>query len=343
MRFVWRAFVVLFVLALLGALAGAVYQVAATSSDRSAYLPAGARYDIGGYRLHLNCTGEGSPTVILDHAGGSNSAQWALVQPEIAAVTRVCSYDRAGFGWSDAGPGPYDAQKPAEQLATLLTVAGIEGPYVMVGHSFGAFISRIFAADHPDRVAGMVLIDPGKVWDDPDVPAAINEAWMNEDRTLLTAGPWAARIGLMRLLGDAGSGDLPSPAAEAFVAMNRTTTFWDSVKIVAETMPATSTEIRGAPPPAIPLTVLSAGVPRDAGRAAWTLQNQALAESAPLGQHRLIEGAAHMDFALRAETAAITTAAILEMVARVRPPPAPPAPIMPPDLLAPQPAPLPSP
>ena len=345
MRWVWRTFVVLIVLAIIGGLAGAVYQVAMTSSDRRAYPPAGFLYDIGGgTRLHLNCTGEGSPTVILDHAGGSNSAQWALIQPEIAAVTRVCSYDRAGFGWSDAGPGPYDAQKPAEQLATLLTVANIEGPYVLVGHSFGAFISRVFTADHPDRVAGMVLVDPGKVWNDPNVPAAINEAWMNEDRMILTAGPWAARIGLMRLLGNAGTGDLPSPAAEAFAAMNQTTMFWNSVKTVADTMPATSTEIRGVPAPTIPMFVLSAAIPNDTSRTAWTLQNESIAASNPLGQHLVVEGAGHMDFALDAEIAAITTTAILEMVERVRPPPAPPeppAPIMPPDLLAPRPTPPP--
>lgn len=212
---------------------------------------------------------------------------------------------------------------------------------MLVGHSFGAFVSRIFAADYRQSVAGIVLLDPGRVWDDPAVPPTVNEAWQNEDRLLLTAGPWAARIGLMRLLGDADTGDLPPRDAASFAAMNQTTQFWDTVKAVADTMPATSTEMRGVAAPTMPLIVLSAGVPRGTARTAWTLQNETLAASDPLGEHRVIADAAHMDFALRAETAAITTAAILEMVDRVRPPPAPAAPVMPPDLLAPPPAPPP--
>lgn len=115
--------------------------------------------DIGGYRLHILCLGEGSPTVILEAGATDFSLQWSLVQPEVATFTRVCVYDRAGFGWSDPGPYAHTSDVIVEELHRLLFEAGIEAPFVMVGHSFGGMNVRLYAHRYPEEVAGMVLVD----------------------------------------------------------------------------------------------------------------------------------------------------------------------------------------
>jgi pimeloyl-ACP methyl ester carboxylesterase len=116
--------------------------------------------DIGGYKLFIDCQGEGSPTVVMDAGLALTGRSWILVQPKIARFTRVCTYDRAGLGGSDPSPiTPRTSQVVADELYALLTNAGIEGPYVLVWHSSGGFCVRLFAHDHPDRVAGMVLVD----------------------------------------------------------------------------------------------------------------------------------------------------------------------------------------
>ena len=141
------------------ALSGATYQWLATRRDLASAPPPGTFVDVGGYRLHLWCTGEGAPPVILDSGLGGTSAGWGFVQPEVARFTRVCSYDRAGMGYSDPGPSPRTARRLARELATLVGRSGIDGPLVLVGASSGGLNVRVFASDYPDRVAGLVLVD----------------------------------------------------------------------------------------------------------------------------------------------------------------------------------------
>jgi pimeloyl-ACP methyl ester carboxylesterase len=112
-----------------------------------------------GHRLHLWCRGEGAPTVILEAGLGAHSVDWSLVHPVIAAKTRVCAYDRAGYAWSDKGPEPRGLGTSARELHQLLERAAVRPPYVLVGQSWGGRIVRVFAHAHPDEVAGMVLID----------------------------------------------------------------------------------------------------------------------------------------------------------------------------------------
>ncbi|HWZ31928.1 MAG TPA: alpha/beta hydrolase [Bryobacteraceae bacterium] len=120
------------------------------------YPPPGALVDLGTYRVHLYCTGAGSPAVIVTGAG--YSFDWALVQPEVAKFTRICTYDPAGFAWSDAGPGPECGNRVAD-LHLLLAKAGIGGPYILAGLSYGALVAREYAAHYATEVAGVVLID----------------------------------------------------------------------------------------------------------------------------------------------------------------------------------------
>jgi pimeloyl-ACP methyl ester carboxylesterase len=108
---------------------------------------------VAGHRLHLHCVGEGSPTVVLDAGLGAFSLDWGAVQPQIATSTRVCAYDRSGLGWSDPGRRPRSPQQFADELHTLLTNAGIPGPYVLVGHSISGKTARVFASQHPNEVA----------------------------------------------------------------------------------------------------------------------------------------------------------------------------------------------
>jgi pimeloyl-ACP methyl ester carboxylesterase len=112
-----------------------------------------------GHQLHLWCSGEGIPTVILESGLGAYSVDWGLVQPAVASKTRVCSYDRAGYAWSDKGPEPRGLGTSAAELRQLLQRAGVRLPYVLVGQSWGGRIVRVFAHAHPGEVAGMVLID----------------------------------------------------------------------------------------------------------------------------------------------------------------------------------------
>jgi pimeloyl-ACP methyl ester carboxylesterase len=134
------------------------------ASQEAAQLPpaAGRLVDIGGWKLHINCIGRhepGQPTVLLEAGGGDFSVTWALVQPAVATFARVCSYDRAGSGWSELGPNPRTMRQMVYELHAVLSRAGIAPPYVLVGHSLGGFLARIYTSTYPGDVAGVVLVD----------------------------------------------------------------------------------------------------------------------------------------------------------------------------------------
>src|SRR5262249_38815230 len=122
------------------------------------YPPPGRLIDVGGWKLHLSCTGQASasqPTVILEAGIGDFSVEWSLVQPKVASFARVCSYDRAGDGWSELGPHPRTFHQLVYELHTLLANAGIKPPIVLVGHSYGGWLVRQYQATYPSEVSGM--------------------------------------------------------------------------------------------------------------------------------------------------------------------------------------------
>ncbi len=121
--------------------------------------PLGQLLSVGEHKLHIHCTGKGTPTVLLESGIGGNHLDWILTQPIIARQTQVCSYDRAGYGWSERGPKPRLASSISAELRTLVRQAGVEGPFVLVGHSFGGLLALYFAANYADQVAGLVLVD----------------------------------------------------------------------------------------------------------------------------------------------------------------------------------------
>jgi len=156
-----RAAVVLAASVLLIAIAGSIYQAVATARERRLFPLLGRLVDAGGYRLHVYCMGADSPTVVFESGFGMSSNAWALVQPAVARLTRACSYDRPGYGWSDEAPDPRTGTHAVEDLYRMLANAGIPGPYVLVGHSMGAGQVRLFASRYPKDVAGLVIVASG--------------------------------------------------------------------------------------------------------------------------------------------------------------------------------------
>src|SRR5688500_18872869 len=129
-------------------LAGVIYQQ--LSIRRRQFAPTGSLIDVGGHRLHARCTGAGAPLVLLESGIAASSLSWSLVQPEIASFTRVCAYDRAGFAWSDAASSPRTFDRIVDELSRVLDRVAAGERYVLVGHSFGSFVIRAYAARHPD-------------------------------------------------------------------------------------------------------------------------------------------------------------------------------------------------
>ena len=207
-----RALLGLVALAVAAGLVGAIYQASAAAREAARFPPPGRLVDVGGHRLHLNCTGQGSPTVILDAGLGEASLSWSKVQPEAAKFTRVCSYDRAGYAWSEAGPAPRTSAQIVRELHTLLGNAGIAGPHVLAGHSFGGYNVRLFAAQYPAEVAGMVLVDSSH--EDQFERMQFLSSKMRMAGLLMKATPWLARLGVLRLFGQP-IGNVKDYAAEA--------------------------------------------------------------------------------------------------------------------------------
>ncbi len=181
-----RGLLGLFALLVLLPVLGAAYEVAMTAYDAWRSPPPGRLVAVEGRRLHLHCTGEGRPTVILDAGLGGWSLDWSLVQPEIAQFTRVCAYDRAGLGWSDPGPAPRDARQAVHELHALLAESG-PGPLVLVGHSNGGLRVLLYAGTFPGEVAGLVLVDPTPVATDDEGLNLLTPGEQEELRTLVQA------------------------------------------------------------------------------------------------------------------------------------------------------------
>lgn len=182
------------------ALAGSLYQALSERRDRRAFPMPGELVDVGGYKMHTDCTGQGSPTVILDAGLGDTYISWQKVQPQIAQVARVCSYDRAGLGYSDSSPYPRTSGKIAEELHTLLRNAGVSPPYILVGHSMGGFDVRLYASLYRNEVAGMVLVDSSHPEQRKRLPPAVldlDASWVRQQEFLEFTMPF----GIPRQLG----------------------------------------------------------------------------------------------------------------------------------------------
>jgi pimeloyl-ACP methyl ester carboxylesterase len=256
----WLGRILLLIIGL--SIVGYIYEPIVEAAEVKAYPPPGQMVDVGGYRLHINCTGEGSPTVVIESGWGDMSASWGWVQPEVAKTTRICTYDRAGMGWSETSPQPRNAREYAKELHTLLIKANEPGPYVLVGHSMGGFTVIVYAHDYPDEVSGLVLVDT------QDLPTSNGATYRPAPKPGGTPIPaLLARIGLVRLLGGPlGSVEnLPDGDKQAYtafaVAPRSVQTFIDELKGMSEGgAQASAVTSLGS----LPIIVLSRGKDQDA-------------------------------------------------------------------------------
>ncbi len=245
--------------ALLAASAMVSVRLATAALERWRYPPPGRLIDVDGYRLHLDCRGQGTPTVVLESGLGTTWVDWRLVEPAIAAFARVCQYERAGYGWSDPGPRPRTATRMAEELGRLLDRSGEPAPYLVIGHSFGALVARLFAARFPERVAGLLLLDPAPPDPEPIPDPAPRRLGLGTGRL---RSLWRGPAGLPEELRGA------SPAVRLRYLYGTPSRQHDTVAAELASLGESAAQVRAAVEPAgLPqLTLAPAGSPTPPGR-----------------------------------------------------------------------------
>jgi pimeloyl-ACP methyl ester carboxylesterase len=312
----WLLYPVIAMLAL--ASIGGGYQTLGEAADAKAYPMPGQLIDVGGHRLHLSCTGSGTPTVVLEPGAGEMSSNLGWITPAVARATRVCVYDRAGRGWSEPADTAQDGAQIATDLHTLLQRGHVPAPYVLAGHSFGGLYVLTFAARYPDEVAGMVLVDstaPASAAN-PGTPSPGHGGSSNGMRRVSALVSAAARLGLARLYAQSDFGSLPPRSRDEVRASVATASTLGST--IDEYVQATASSEQAAALGDFadkPLIVLTAGSGHDA---AWSAAQNRMARLATNSVHRIIDGATHEDLIANEEDAAATTQAILDVVASVR-------------------------
>jgi pimeloyl-ACP methyl ester carboxylesterase len=276
---------------------GSGYETAREAVDAGAHPAQGELIDVGGHRLYLNCTGSGSPTVVIEPGAGGMSADLALITPAVARDTRVCVYDRAGRGWSDTTNVAQDGTQIATDLHTLLQRGNVPGPYVLTGHSFGGLYALIFAARYPDEVAGLVLVDstaPASGPESAHLTRSDSGDTMNRASALASS---AAHLGLGRLLGVTPS-HLQGTADE-YIRAGSSAQQAAALRSLADK----------------PLVVLTAGTDSAPG---WAASQEALVSLSTNSLHHVIDEATHASFITDDEDAAAAARGILDVVSAVR-------------------------
>ena len=312
-----RFFIGLLVFLFVLSITGMIYQTAAGEADRRNFPPPGNLIDVGGFKMHIYCDGKGSPTVILETLSGGTSSYWGWVQPEVAQGTRVCVYDRAGRGWSESDPEPMTLERTVRNLHTLLTNARIDGPYVLVGHSIGGIYMRQFAAEYPEEVAGMVLVDAAHPEQFERYPEMLkgNELYMR----LSALFPAIARLGINRLYfasgGEFDFGDLSEPQKSELKALWSSPDYFLSQQ--AENVAAQGIYADGQELGALgnlPLLVVSAGQ----SPSSWGELQTDLAALSMDSLHLTLENATHVSLTFNPGDAHQVSLAILQVVEAAR-------------------------
>ena len=297
----WLVLIVVILLAI-----GYIYQRRTTAADFAQFPPPGQRVDVGGYSLHIYCTGDvEGPTVVVDTGMGDFSTSWQGIQPEVSKSVRICTYDRAGYGWSDASPYPRTAEQMANELHQLLVNARIEPPYILVGHSLGGFTIRVFASQYPDEVAGMVLVDSGHEEQLERLPPEYLRLNKQQESYFSVLG-FMSRFGIMRLIGNSSKGEnlappqvakMPKEVQPLYLTMLSHPSFFDTTLAELRALPETTAQVRAAGSLGnLPLIVLSADSIDDA-----VLKSIGLGDDFPAAQ---LQQSFHE---LQAELAALST------------------------------------
>src|SRR5215211_3860851 len=292
------------------AVIGAIYQAIATQIDQRTYSPPGEMVDVNGQLMHINCMGEGGPTVILEAANFAMSAHWVRVQQQLAQTTRVCAYDRAGMGWSERGPEPRDARQISSELHTLLKGADPEGPYVLVGHSYGGLYARMYAARYSKQVAGVVLVDsshPEQFTRSPE-----GQAMYEQNRRMGAVIPWLTRLGVTRLTNFyPAHPDLPPKQRAQIEAFNSSTQQVVTTVEEFSATPQTNAQVRSTQSLGdTPLAVVSASEQSSD----WLEMQDELAALSSNSVHRVVEGATHESLLYDKGDSKVTSTTIEQVV-----------------------------
>ena len=318
-----RIFLTLLIILIVLPLLGITYQTLSTQADQKKYPAPGQLIDIGGYRLHLYCMGEqtnGSPTVVLEQGLGGVSPAWAWIQPEVAKVTRVCAYDRAGLGWSDPAPKgtPRDGKRVADDLHTLLQKVGIPGPYVMVGHSSGGLYALSFAHQYSKDVAGVVLLDSSHPdqWRTP-----VGQDLYKSNARIYSVTSLLARLGLLRLRAKSQPAPgLPDLQNQELLAFSSATKDWDAQAAEFSATIDLDNEVRAdgslGDLPLFVLTATDHGGPAEMEQTWRGLQNE-LAQLSTNSVHKVLEGARHESLWADPKFAGESVNAILNVIAAI--------------------------
>jgi pimeloyl-ACP methyl ester carboxylesterase len=311
------------------AVVGLASQSFAANRDQRRYPPPGELVEIGDFALHVHVAGDtnASPTVVLLGCGGCTSANWGWVHPAVAEFAPVVSVDRAGLGWSEPRPYQGNAQDDAEDLHAALHNANIPGPYVLVGHSYGGPVARLFTDQFPDEVVGLTLVDPRHPDMATRLPSDAVSAMSSEEWMVRILG-WSARLGLLRVtgLGEAQVSDLPAQQRAEFAAHYNTVQYWHTLASTVATTEETDAVTRATGDLGDrPLVVLSADrawldsdAPADEARRAFTEMNQEQALLSSNSRHDVVEGASHESLVNNEAHASQVVEAIREVVDAVR-------------------------
>lgn len=247
---------------------GYMFQRRTTAADFVQFPPPGQRVDVGGFSLHIYCTGaEDGPTVVVDTGMGDFSTGWQGIQPAVSESARICTYDRAGYGWSDSSPQPRTAAQMAIELHQLLVNAKIEPPYILVGHSLGGFTVRVFANQYPDEVAGMILVDSGHEDQLERLPPEYLR--LNDQQvSYFSVLGFMSRFGIMRMIGNSSKGadlappqvaKMPRDVQPVYLMMLSHPSFFDTTLAELHALPETTAQVRATGDLGdLPLIVLSA-------------------------------------------------------------------------------------
>lgn len=294
---------------------GGLYEAAAKAPASAAGPMPGRLVDVGGYRLHLSCAGTGSPTVVLLNGLGETSSQWALLQPAIAAEARVCSYDRAGQGWSEDSTNPADGTHAATDLERLLSAAGESGPFVLAGHSIGGVHALTYTHLYPEDVAGVVLLDSASPHQAQLVTSFNGEYQLM--RRLLAPAPTVFRFGIGHLLRAAVSPALPGAAGEQASTFATSPRGMAGMRAEQAALPDTFRQAQALTTlGTTPLVVLTAQDNVD-GKPGWgTAQEQLAALSADT--RHTIANVDHMAFLHDSDGASLSVTGIRDVVTAVR-------------------------
>lgn len=246
---------------------GSAWQAWSMARDAERLPMPGVLVDAGGHKLHLYCSGQGTPLVLLENGLGADYTAWQRVQPAVAKFTRVCSYDRAGMGWSEPANNPTRAQYVVADLHRLLTNAGIHGPMILVGWSAGGLFARRYVHDYPSGIVGLVLVESSheqQGWRLPKLPNQ-DQAEADQNRTL-TLCRYTQWTGLERALGIfekiAVAQHFDGALRDAFVAMANQSDFCAGIQQENTGFPAdVQSKAQPASLGALPLVVLTRGKP----------------------------------------------------------------------------------